>query len=1009
MELVLRGLKDHPDLQIHDAIVSAEWRHALQLIEKREKKLKKGQTNDWLTACKASILLTLPEPAKQRQGRTLLGALYARTPPVIDFNAVETIQSFAELRHELDPRIETLWMHSANAQPSDEELHRHWFKSCFRKRDWQGARKAAMTYTKHFPDKRDPFFWTIFVNFMASRTLPDQGTEKELCGTMAYRMYAKAAEATSLGQDQKGLRNGRVIRTLDDISFLLDVYRSQGKYEEAIAVLESDHTGINSRIGRRSWKLVAWKIRLLGLAQRWLDQYKFCFELLEDASPVGGKPQVHGFGKMGNDGCVWTALVNSALSLQLPTWMVHRKAIHAESSETTVRKAIEENFYKNTRLAVASLLDTFKMDRNAMCAGMLWVRSLDTDVRKETLATKAFEYFEAYGHKTFCFNDLQPHVSAMKLSGIQHFLDKVRAWLMELGYGVNQLGQDKIQSFNPHTLMAKTNALKLEYCLIHSRDMKSNEIIQDTSMETFIDECIQCYQFGLKNSGNDAEKPREFAERFPGDDAGLLATAALLKCPRNGRNGKMLQAIILIDELSTRSPASYEALGTLILFYIRLGAGLLAARAYHKLSIKNIQLPTLSWLLWTRLSTVHPHNINPKDLNLPNNSQLSKADFDPVHHLTQALDYHIHLQDTDQHEILEFLEAKQYASLHRAMSNSLHNQNGFVKYLLVTEWARTERLSGLQQQRDYWVLFDQPSTMFENRDESSVPCWEHPDSRPLLLDVMPGEWPTVAGNLAVQNEWLSRQMSIARTFSHVMKRNGSAQRSDVYRDRIAYAEPETSMTREEHTQYQTAVECQSMLNLYGSKVSEGLAKVNASWSVLINLESIEKRQEAVNKELATMRDRKDDYFWVISDEVIAPSWQFFHAAYTSLDTAILIKKALDIVETGNSKARVVDPQQAAEKVAAIRKLCDELGTIIHAEALNLYQALSSETHHNAMVNSIVGRPSDTQENDPIAYRLRKHFDRGSDGADKVVKAFITELCQAWCEALQNLCKLTAPP
>ncbi|KAL8773116.1 MAG: hypothetical protein Q9209_001792 [Squamulea sp. 1 TL-2023] len=974
MKLALRGLKDNPDLQIHDAIVSAEWRHALQLIEKREKKLKKGQANDWLTACKASVLITLPEPAKQRQGRTLLDALYTRTSPVVDFNAVETIQSFAEMRHELDPRIETLWMQLANAQPSDEELHRHWFKSCFRKRDWQGGRKvwmqsaasanlknfnissqAAMTYAKHFPNKRDPFFWTIFANFMASGTLPDHDNEKKLFGTMAYRMYAKAAEATSLDQDQ-----------------------SQGKYEEAIAVLESDRTGIKSRIGRRSWKLVTWKIRLLGLAQRWLDQYKFCFELLEDASPVGDKPQVHGFGKMGNDGCVWTALVDSALSLQLPSWMVRRKAIDAESSETAVHKAIEESFYKNTRQAVASLLDNFKLDRNAICAGMLWVRKLDTGVREENLALKAFEYFEAYGHKIFCFNDLQPHVSAMGLSGIQHFLDKVRAWLMERGYGVNQLGQDKIQSFDAHTLMAKTNALKLEYCLVHSRDISPNKIIQDNSIETFIDECIQCYHFGLKNSGNDAEKPREFAERFPGDDAGLLATAALLKSPPNGHNSRMLQAIILIDELGTRSPASYEALGTLILFYIRLGAGLLATRAYHKLSIKNIQLPTLSWLLWTRLSTVHPHNMNPKDLHLPKDSQISKAEFDPVYHLTQALDYHKHLQDTDQQEILEFLEAKQYASLHRAMSNSIHNQNGFVKYLLLTEWERTERLSGLQQQRDYQVLF----------------------GKPLLLDVMPGEWPT--------DGWLSRQMSIARIFNRVMKKNKSAQRSDVYRDRIAYPEPETSMTREEHIQYQTAVECQSVLNLYEIKISKGVATMNASWSILISLESIEKRQEAVNKKLATMRDRKHDYFWAISEEVIAPSWQFFHTAYTSLDTAFLIKKTLDIVETGNSKARVIDSQQAAEKIASIRKLCDELATIIHAEALHLYQAFSSGMHHKAMVHSIVGRPSDTQAYDPISYRLREHFDRGSNGADKVVQAFITELCQAWCEALRNLCKLTSP-
>ena len=59
-----------------------------------------------------------------------------------------------------------------------------------------------MTYTKHFPNRRDPFFWTIFANFMASKSLPDQDSEKVLCGTMAYRMCAKAVEAVTLDRDQ---------------------------------------------------------------------------------------------------------------------------------------------------------------------------------------------------------------------------------------------------------------------------------------------------------------------------------------------------------------------------------------------------------------------------------------------------------------------------------------------------------------------------------------------------------------------------------------------------------------------------------------------------------------------------------------------------------------------------------------------------------------------------------------------------------------------------------------
>lgn len=51
-----------------------------------------------------------------------------------------------------------------------------------------------MAYMKHFPNKPDPFFWAIFANFMASKSRKTPDQEKLLCGTMAYRMCAKAAE-----------------------------------------------------------------------------------------------------------------------------------------------------------------------------------------------------------------------------------------------------------------------------------------------------------------------------------------------------------------------------------------------------------------------------------------------------------------------------------------------------------------------------------------------------------------------------------------------------------------------------------------------------------------------------------------------------------------------------------------------------------------------------------------------------------------------------------------------
>lgn len=191
-----------------------------------------------------------------------------------------------------------------------------------------------MAYMKHFPSKREPFFWAIFANFMASKSLKSSEQEMKLYGIMAYRMCAKAAEDvpleadkvrntshSSLGYDhgterEKALKNSRVLCTPGELAFLLDVYESQGKREEALAILESDRTGVFSRIGKRSWDLILRKIQLSETMRRWLEQFRYSFALLEDALPSNSRHTVNGLGESGNNWSVWVAVLKVATNLR---------------------------------------------------------------------------------------------------------------------------------------------------------------------------------------------------------------------------------------------------------------------------------------------------------------------------------------------------------------------------------------------------------------------------------------------------------------------------------------------------------------------------------------------------------------------------------------------------------------------------------------------------------------------------------------------------------------------
>ena len=96
-----------------------------------------------MQACKASILLNLPESAKRKQGRVLLDTLLNRESPIVDLDALITIQDFAGQRDESDdPRLDLLWQRAAKASPQNEELHRQWFMSKFWAKHWIGAQKA---------------------------------------------------------------------------------------------------------------------------------------------------------------------------------------------------------------------------------------------------------------------------------------------------------------------------------------------------------------------------------------------------------------------------------------------------------------------------------------------------------------------------------------------------------------------------------------------------------------------------------------------------------------------------------------------------------------------------------------------------------------------------------------------------------------------------------------------------------------------------------------------------
>jgi N-terminal acetyltransferase B complex non-catalytic subunit len=118
-------------------------------------------------------------------------------------------------------------------------------------------------------------------------------------------------------------------------------------------------------------------------------------------------------------------------------------------------------------------------------------------------------------------------------------------------------------------------------------------------------------------------------DRHPADDLCILAAMCLIKLSFiNGSSSieslndlsisYILQATALLEYAWSHSKSNFQISLMLVRLYTHLGCGSLAMRAYQRLGVKQIQLDTLSYILFDRVSSFHPH---PFSRNIHGSSQ----------------------------------------------------------------------------------------------------------------------------------------------------------------------------------------------------------------------------------------------------------------------------------------------------------------------------------------------------------------------------------------------------
>lgn len=149
----------------------------------------------------------------------------------------------------------------------------------------------------------------------------------------------------------------------------------------------------------------------------------------------------------------------------------------------------------------------------------------------------------------------------------------------------------------------------------------------------------------------------------------------------------LIRSAAVLDHLCRNSPHNYEALLLLVRIYLLLGAGSLALSTFSKLSVKQIQFDSVAHILFTRLSTVHPHSAPPVE-------GAEYKDFDPLSAFVQGLNFFRNSEVNTMRFRTAGLEEGAYVNteeiieLRRRLSNSINRR------MYALDVRRTQRLAG---------------------------------------------------------------------------------------------------------------------------------------------------------------------------------------------------------------------------------------------------------------------------------------------------------------------------
>ncbi|ELR02124.1 hypothetical protein VC83_06962 [Pseudogymnoascus destructans] len=553
---------------------------------------------------------------------------------------------------------------AVRANPKKEKLAQDCFHVCVRRSDWDYAQQIATVLEKNFPGNHEYPFWklTAILTFTETRECDPQ--KRHILLTVASRIMQTFADATIAAAGKSPLPV-RSLQTPQELLLYHRILEVTGQTAARLKAYKDPYIGVSSNIAKGEWVFKRDHVILLEDEGEWQELVDVCNELLEGAQSTTTGNMID---SRGADWKVWEAFITAAIALQ--TKESHDKVRDQVKSHLAPTSGLNKTYKRNASLANLSFCFELQKDgKNRTFVIPSGSRFSGIDPRQAALMT----HLSQYGHTASAFGDVKRYVETFSQGEIAELFGKgipilgLRfpwAWvdevedvekpviapreeLSDVGLRTSHVTLQKLEIFYHNcNLPPIPNGADYESIAstIESNDEYTTCAWCGNKRYVWCERCqkanvmrlVRDYSTAMKgfNIGGPWVEGRPIGipnhlkllstDTHPLDDMAIMAAISLIKLTatpysrywakpdefeiRHGHQ-RLIQAAALLEFAHSKSAANTQILLLLVKLYSMMGAGSLALRAYNKLNIKQIQGDTLGYIIFDRISSLHPHPV----------------------------------------------------------------------------------------------------------------------------------------------------------------------------------------------------------------------------------------------------------------------------------------------------------------------------------------------------------------------------------------------------------------